>query len=205
VDAAGAWSRTVAATAGIRVPLVPVRHQLYITRPIAGVAPFQPIVRLLEASVYVRYADGGLMFGGYEDAPEVVDPEALPQGFQIVDLPLDFDVLRALTDEVVVHFPVLKSAAVAIHRGGLPTMTPDGHPVLGPVPGLEGLYVASGCCVGGLSLSPSAGRVLADLALDGKSDPDIASLSVARFRDWTERPVELVAKCVERYTRKYMK
>ncbi len=205
VDAAGAWSRVVAAGAGIQLPLVPVRHQLYITEPIAGVQPLQPIVRLLEASVYVRYADGGLMFGGYEDAPAVVEPDALPPGFQIADLALDFDVLRALTEEVAAHFPVLTSARIAVHRGGLPTMTADGQPVLGPVPGLAGLYVASGCCVGGLSLSPSAGRALADLILDGRSEPDFACLSVERFRGWAERPAELAAKCVERYARKYMK
>jgi len=205
VDAAGAWSRSVAATAGIHLALVPVRHQLYITEPIAGVEPLQPIVRLLEASVYVRYAEGGLMFGGYEDTPQVVEPEGLAAAFQIADLPLDFDVLRALTDEVAACFPVLRSATVAVHRGGLPTMTPDGHPVLGPVPGLEGFYIASGCCVGGLSLSPSAGRALADLILDGKSEPDLASLSVERFRGWVDRPAELRAVCTERYARKYMK
>jgi 4-methylaminobutanoate oxidase (formaldehyde-forming) len=205
VDAAGAWSRIVAANAGITLPLVPVRHQLYITEPIAGVAPLQPIVRLLEASVYVRYADGGLMFGGYEDVPEVVAPEAFPAGFQIADLPLAFDVLRALTDEVAEHFPALRSAAVAIHRGGLPSMTPDGQPVLGPVAGLAGFHVASGCCVGGLSLSPAAGRALADLILDGKSVPDLAPLSVERFSGWAQRPAELVAQCVERYARRYMK
>ena len=84
-------------------------------------------------------------------------------------------------------------------------MTADGHPILGAVPGLDGFYVASGCCVGGLSLSPSAGRVLADLILDGKCEPDISSLSVARFRGWAERPDELIGQCVERYARKYMK
>ena len=205
VDAAGAWSRSVAASAGIQLPLVPVRHQLYITAPIVGVEPLQPIVRLLEASVYVRYADGGLMFGGYEDAPQVVEPETLPAGFEIADLPLALDVLHALTEEVAKHFPALRSARVAIHRGGLPTMTPDGHPVLGPVPSLRGFYIASGCCVGGLSLSPAAGRALADLVLDGKSEPDLTSVYVERFRGWTERPAQLVAKCVERYARKYMK
>lgn len=205
VDAAGAWSRVVAAAAGIKLPLVPVRHQLYITAPIAGVQPLQPIVRLLEASVYVRYADGGLMFGGYEDAPEVVEPETLPPGFQISDLPLAFGVLRALTDEVSAHFPALRSANIAVHRGGLPTMTPDGQPVLGRVPGLTGLYVASGCCVGGLSLSPAAGRALADLILDGQSEPDLAALYVERFRDWTGAAAPLVAQCVHRYARKYMK
>jgi 4-methylaminobutanoate oxidase (formaldehyde-forming) len=205
IDAAGAWTRSVAASAGIALPLVPVRHQLYITQPIAGVEPLHPIVRLLEASVYVRYADGGLMFGGYEDDPQVIDSERLPAGFQVSELELDLAVLRSLTEEVAAHFPALGSAAIAVHRGGLPTMTPDGHPVLGAVPGLDGFYVASGCCVGGLSLSPSAGRVLADLIVDGQCQPDIASLSVARFRGWAERPRELVAQCVERYARRYMK
>jgi 4-methylaminobutanoate oxidase (formaldehyde-forming) len=205
VDAAGAWTARVAAGAGVRLPLVPVRHQLFISEPIPGVAPLQPIVRLLEASVYVRYERGGLMFGGYEDAPRVVDAASLPAGFQIADLELDLGVLRGLLDEVGEHFPVLRAAKVAIHRGGLPTLTPDGFPVLGPVPGLEGLHVASGCCVGGLTLSPAAGRALADLLLDGRSDPDLAPLSVERFRGRFEDPSALQAVCVEHYARKYLK
>ena len=203
VDAAGAWTTRVAAAAGIALPLVPVRHQLFITEPIPGVAPLQPIVRLLEASVYVRYAQGGLMFGGYEDAPRVIDAAALPAGFQIADLALDLGVLRALVDEVVDRFPVLKDARVAVHRGGAPTMTPDGKPLLGRMPGLEGFYVASGCCVGGLGLSPAAGRALADLILDGKSDPDLGPLSVERFRGRYEDAAELTAACVSQYARKY--
>src|SRR4051794_35321513 len=54
VDAAGGWARAVTAQAGIRLPLVPVRHQLFITEPIAAVQALHPIVRFLEASVYVR-------------------------------------------------------------------------------------------------------------------------------------------------------
>jgi glycine/D-amino acid oxidase-like deaminating enzyme len=180
-----------------------VRHQLFITEPVAGVEPLQPIVRLLEASVYVRYADGGLMFGGYEDAPRVLDPHALPQGFQIADLELDLGVLRALVAEVADHFPVLAMARIAVHRGGAPTMTPDGRPILGRVPGIDGMYVASGCCVGGLSLSPAAGRALADLILDGRSDPDLGPLSVERFRDHYRDPRDLEAACVGQYARKY--
>src|SRR4029453_2944094 len=100
-------------------------------------------------------------------------------------------VLRALVDEVADHFPVLRTARVALHRGGLPTMTPDGFPILGPVPGLDGFHVASGCCVGGLTLSPAAGRALADLILDGKSDPDLAPLSVEGFAGGTRHQGDL--------------
>jgi 4-methylaminobutanoate oxidase (formaldehyde-forming) len=206
VDAAGAWTRAVAAAAGIRLPLVTVRHQLYVTEPLPGVQPLQPIVRLIEASVYVRYCDGGLMFGGYEDAPLVVEPATLPPGFQVAQLGLDLGVLQTLTGEVADRFPLLRGARIAVHRGGLPTMTPDGNPILGRVPGLDGLYVASGCCVGGLSLSPAAGRALADLIVDGRSDPDLGPLSVERFRAWSGADDASLNKvCVEHYARKYMK
>jgi glycine/D-amino acid oxidase-like deaminating enzyme len=205
VDAAGAWTARVAAGAGLRVPLVPVRHQLLVTEPIAGVEPLQPIVRMVEASIYVRYEQGGLLFGGYEDTPRVVDAAALPPAFQIADLPLDLAVLRALIDEVGDHFPALRTARIAIHRGGLPTMTADGRPLLGRVPGLEGFYVASGCCVGGLGLSPAAGRALADLIVDGKSEPDLGPLSVERFRGREEDPAALEAACVAQYARRYIR
>jgi glycine/D-amino acid oxidase-like deaminating enzyme len=136
----------------------------------------------------------------------VVDAGELAPDFQVAQLTLDLGVLRDLTTEVAARFPPLRGARIAVHRGGLPTMTPDGHPVLGPVPGLAGLHVASGCCVGGLSLSPAAGRALADLIVDGRSDPDLAPLSVERFRAWTDADdAALRAVCVERYARKYMK
>jgi 4-methylaminobutanoate oxidase (formaldehyde-forming) len=203
VDAAGGWAARVAASAGIALPLVPVRHQLFITEAIPGVEPLQPIVRLVEASVYVRYEQGGLMFGGYEDAPRVLGHEGLPPGFQIAALELDLGVLHGLVDEVAAHFPALRDAKIAVHRGGAPTMTPDGRPILGRVPGLEGLFVASGCCVGGLSLSPAAGRALADLIVDGKSDPDLAPVSVARFGAAPRDPAALEAACVAQYARRY--
>jgi 4-methylaminobutanoate oxidase (formaldehyde-forming) len=192
-----------AAGAGITLPLIPVRHQLFITEPIPGVEPLQPIVRLVEASVYVRYEQGGLLFGGYEDAPRVLGREGLPAGFQIAALELDLSVLRALVNEVAAHFPALRDAKIAVHRGGAPTMTPDGRPIVGRVPGLDGLYVASGCCVGGLSLSPSTGRALADLIVDGKSEPDLAPLSVERFTDGYRDPAALEAACVAQYARRY--
>jgi glycine/D-amino acid oxidase-like deaminating enzyme len=203
VDAAGGWTARVAADAGIALPLVPVRHQLFITEPIPGVVPLQPIVRLVEASVYVRYEQGGLLFGGYEDHPRVLGREGLAPGFQIAALELDLGVLRALVDEVAEHFPALRDAKIAIHRGGAPTMTPDGRPIVDRVPGLDGLFVASGCCVGGLSLSPAAGRALADLIVDGKSDPDLAPISVERFGSARRDPAALESACVAQYARRY--
>ena len=175
--------------------------------PSPGVEPLQPIVRLLEASVYVRYADGGLMFGGYEEAPQVVEPEA-----SRVRLPDRRSAARlrrpACTDRRGGRaFP---GAQVGGSRHPPRRLADDDRrtatPSWGPYPDSTGSTSRPGCCVGGLSLSPSAGRALADLILDGKSEPDLASLCGRALSRLGGAPGRArVRACVERYARKYMK
>ena len=203
VDAAGAWTRLVAHMADGRVPVVPTRHQLLITEPIAGVAPTQPIVRVIDSNVYIRPEKGGLMLGGYEPDPVQVDAAALPAGFQIKDLTLDLAVLRRLADTVVTQFPVLREFKVREHRGGLPTMTVDGRHIVGPVPGIRGFFVASGCCVGGLSISPAVGEVLAEWILTGKPPMDLTLLAPDRFGPEYRLEEKLRAECRWQYAHQY--
>jgi 4-methylaminobutanoate oxidase (formaldehyde-forming) len=82
---------------------------------------------------------------------------------------------------VLEQFPVLRDIRVREHRGGLPTMTPDGQHIVGPVPGVRGFFVASGCNVGGLSIAPAVGDVLATWIAEGEPPLDLAPLSPARF------------------------
>jgi glycine/D-amino acid oxidase-like deaminating enzyme len=203
VDAAGAWARAVAEEAGIRVPVVPLRHQLMITEPIEGVATAQPICRVIDANVYVRPEKGGLMLGGYETDPRPYDARALPAGFQIKDLPLDLDVLRGLAAKVSDVFPVFAGAKVREHRGGLPTMTADGKHIVGPVPGLRGFYTATGCCVGGLSISPAIGQCLAELILTGTPSLPLDEVAITRFGAEVEDDDALKAAAMETYAHQY--
>jgi glycine/D-amino acid oxidase-like deaminating enzyme len=205
VDAAGAWSALLADEVGIRVPMIPTRHQLFITEPIAGIEPHHPIVRIHEPSVYTRPEQGGLMLGGYEDHPLQIDMRKEPEGFQVRDMPLDVNVLWDLANEVAAHFPALRGAKLREHRGGLPTISPDGEHIIGPVATLGGFYIASACNVGGLSISASVGRALADLILDGASRPDLGLMSVERFRGRDFDEDALRAACVNAYARKYTK
>lgn len=204
VDAAGAWARLVAEVAGIRVAMVPTRHQLYITEPIEGLEPHSPIVRLFEPSVYVRYEQGGLLVGGFEDEP-LTFAHTLPDDYTVDQLPLDLSVLRAMTDEVLEFLPALRDARIRQHRGGLPTTTPDGQFIVGPVPNLGGFYIISGCNAGGLSVSPALGRALADLIVDGRTDPDLRPYYVERFGGRIEDEQELAAACRYKFARKYTK
>lgn len=181
VDAAGAWTRQVAEASGIRIPILPTRHQLFVTEPLDGVRSDLPIVRIMDAAVYVRPCEGGLLWGGYEAEPRTFDMDELGPGFRIPDTPLDAGVLRRLADDVRPQLPVLSEAAVREHRGGLPTMTADGQHIVGPAPGAEGFYIAGGCNVAGLSVSPAIGEALAAWIVDGEPPLDLEALSVARF------------------------
>jgi glycine/D-amino acid oxidase-like deaminating enzyme len=205
VDAAGAWLRAVAALAGARVPMIPTRHQLLITEPIDGVDPMQPITRIIDANVYVRPDAGGLMLGGYEADPVQYDPAALPARFDIADLELDLQVLRRLADRVREQLPIFqripREIGVRVHRGGLPTMTVDGEHTVGPVPGVRGLYVAGGCCVGGLSIAPAIGEILAAWIIDGKPPIDLSALAPGREGDLDEEALR--AACRLRYAHHY--
>jgi glycine/D-amino acid oxidase-like deaminating enzyme len=203
VDAGGAWARVVGQMTGVDIPLVPTRHQLLITEPIDGVEAGQPIARIIDVNVYIRPDGDGLMLGGYEQDPAQYDMRDLPAGFQIKDLPLDLGVLRRLADSVLEQFPVFADFRVREHRGGLPTMTADGQHVVGPVPGVRGFFVASGCCVGGLSIAGAIGEILAAWIVDGEPPLDLAPLDPGRFGQGTLSEERLKGECRWQYANHY--
>ena len=181
VDAAGAWARGVGELAGVEVPVAPVRHQLLITRPIAGMAAHEPIARIVDASAYLRPARGGLMMGGMESDPIAIDPRRDPD-FTMSDTPLDLRILDEFTERLGPLVPALGDTPVAEHRGGLFTMTPDARFLAGPVPGVRGLWTATGCNGSGFSISAGIGRALAEWIVGGEPMMDLSSLDPGRFR-----------------------
>jgi|HubBroStandDraft_6_1064221.scaffolds.fasta_scaffold208122_1 glycine/D-amino acid oxidase-like deaminating enzyme len=185
VDAAGAWVRQVGELAGAWVAAAPVRHQLLVTEPLPEVPPAAPISRILDSAVYLRPARGGLMLGGFEAAPLALDPRAQPPEFDTDDVPLDRGVLDAMAAAVAGLVPAARAVAagqaVAEHRGGLFTMSPDGRFLAGPVPEVPGLWVASGCNGSGFSSSPAIGEALAAWITGGRPAVDLSSLSPGRF------------------------
>lgn len=202
VDAAGGWLRRVAAMGGSVVKLVPTRHQLMITVKLPHVRPDQPITRIIDANVYVRPEQGGLMLGGYEQDPLQLDLSALPADFRIEDLPLDLSVLRRLAASVEEQFPIFRDIALQEHRGGLPTMTADGAHVVGPAPGVPGLFVIGGCCVGGLSTAPALGALLVELITTGRPSIDLSAMAPDRLATGLPE-TELLEACRLHYAHHY--
>ncbi len=82
-------------------------------------------------------------------------------------------------------------------------MTADGRHIVDRVPGVAGFFVASGCCVGGLSISPAIGEVLADWVVDGQPPLDLSPLSLTRFGPELASDDRLRAACLWRYAHHY--
>lgn len=203
VDTAGAWARLIGESIGIDVPMIPTRHQLYITEPTPQILPRHAIARVIDANVYVRPDKGGLMLGGYELNPKQYDMRALPADFTIKDLDLDFGVLGGLAAKVREQFPIFETLKIQEHRGGLPTMTADGHHLLGSLPVPRGFYVLNGCVVGGLTSSPILGQLLAQWILGGEAPMDLSIMRADRFLKKPIPPDELKRLCLAHYAYHY--
>jgi glycine/D-amino acid oxidase-like deaminating enzyme len=73
--------------------------------------------------------------------------------------------------------PALASAEIAEHRGGLPTLAADGHFIADRMPGFTNFYALGACCVGGLSVSPAFGELMADWICRGQPTEDVSALA----------------------------
>jgi 4-methylaminobutanoate oxidase (formaldehyde-forming) len=202
VDAAGVWSRRIGKLAGTDVPVQPMRHQLRITSPIAGITPDKPIVRMTDAAAYVRPARGGLMVGGFEQDPLPVDPLATP-GFTIDHVPTDPSVTDRFVDLMKSEVAALDGATAQEERAGLFTMTADGRLMAGPSDQVRGFWVATGCNGSGFSLSSAIGRVIAEWIVGGEPPFDMSLLDPNRFNRQGMTDAQLLDATVWQYANYY--
>jgi len=180
VLAAGAWTSGLAARAGSAVPAFAVRHQAWVTAPIDWLTPGFPVVRVPDRLAYLRPEVGGLMLGFFETTPLGVDVTAHP-GFSVAATPRDREVLTAHAAALLDVIPGLADAPVIGGTAGVPTYTPDGHFVVGELPGVEGAFVATGCCAHGIAGSGGVGRALAEAVMRETPTLDPKPMAPGRF------------------------
>ena len=177
IVAAGPWSKQVLAGVGVDVPLIPVRHQVAtVARPVE-VVPYHPTVGDISQSFSFRPDGSNFTTMGFGDDDEQSDPDVYPQGLELSE---------AATARAKLARRV-PGMADSYYRGGwsgLFTTTPDWHPVLDAVPGVAGLYCAVGFSGHGFKLSPSIGKSVAELVVEGRArDVDLTPLRFTRFAE----------------------
>ena len=203
VLAAGAWTRQLAQRFGLEIPVVPARHQVYVTAPLVDVASQQPIVRLIEPQIYVRPEAGGLLVGGYGYRPVSFNMNDLPDHFEISALEPDSIYYNRLHQAATAYFPALKQAVVVQERRGLPTMTTDAKHIVSTVIEVEGLVIATGCQVGGIQNSPAIGRMVADLISGQDSFGLLSAFAADRFESVCS-DIQLRDQCERIYSNLYL-
>ena len=183
VVTAGPWTGLLASRAGYRLPMQPIRHQRARTVPILGIPDHHPVVRVTDVSCYVRPEQGGYLYGYFEPRPTSIDLEELPPGFRTDDIETPVDTMAEALRRLSPIFPVLAQAKVAEFHQGMTTFAPDGRYLIGPVPGIKGLFVASGCAALGIAGSAAVGRWLATWVLNGRPEEQLDEFDLERFGD----------------------
>ncbi len=178
---AGQWTRSLAATVGVNVPLVSVEHQYMITEKIEGVTPNLPTLRDPDRRTYWKEEVGGLVWGGYEPNPKPWAINGIPEGFHFDLLTSDFDHYSQFMDDAIARVPALASAGVKQLLNGPESFTPDGNFILGEAPELNGLFIGAGFNAFGIASGGGAGMALAEWAATGAAPYDLWPVDIRRF------------------------
>ena len=154
--AAGAWSASLLAAIGVKLPLHGRGLQMLLTD--AAPASLTPVVGCFGRALSLKQlADGAYLIGG--GWPARVPDESVNR-WEVLD-----ESVRGSLEVARAVYPPLATRRVARSWAGIEAFAPDDLPVLGPVPGVEGLLVAAGFSGHGFALVPVVGDVLARLAL----------------------------------------
>jgi glycine/D-amino acid oxidase-like deaminating enzyme len=183
INAAGAHAYHVAKLAGLELPIVPVRHEYFVTVPVPGLGPELPCFRIPELTLYGRVREQGLLLGGWEPKSLHTDPRSYVIGGNPPEITPDWPVLNDFAEKLKPFFPTAKTAEIKTVAKGWPTFTPDGRFIIGESCRLKGFVMAGGCNAHGISGSAGIGHLLVQSLLDPKPSDYVKSLSPDRFTE----------------------
>ena len=170
LNAAGPWAGVVGQMAGVRVPIVPVRRQIFTTTAMPQIPSDFPFVIDFAQSLYFHREGDGLLVG-------MSNPREKPGFDQNVDEEFELTNLEA----AAARLPLLERAGRVSHWAGLYEVTPDAHPIFGRTP-VGGFSMVAGFSGHGFMHGPVAGKLMTEWMLDGGFQTlDVSLLDLARF------------------------
>jgi sarcosine oxidase subunit beta len=171
INAAGPYAASIGEMVGVKIPVKPLRRQIFITAPFYLTGHAIPLTIDFHRGCYFRQEGNGLLLSG---------PLDLESSF---NLNVDYEAMAEASENAMYRVPVLEKARIARGWAGLYEISPDHHAILGKVPEIEGLVLANGFSGHGFQHSPAVGKVISELIIDGKTTTiDISSLSIERFK-----------------------
>ena len=191
VVAGGLWGPQIAAMAGATVVSIPVDHQHAALHAVPGheVPHDMPCFRDPDNLVYGKAEAGGVVLGGYEGDPVARWLDGAPWDHSGTSLPPDQRRFEPLLRGAARRFPFLGEAGIVKLVCHPDAMTPDANPLVGPMPGVPGLYIAAGLSLNGFGGAGGIGRALAQLITAGETELDLYA-----YRPWRFGPVHRDAR-----------
>jgi D-amino-acid dehydrogenase len=171
IIAGGAWSAALGDQLGVRIAVEPQRGQIAHLE-LTGVQTAEwPVVGAFHGHYLVAWPDGRVAAGATRETGAGFAVQTTAAG------------IHEVLGEALRVAPGLATAKLLEVRVGMRPYTRDRMPVLGEVPGIDGVLLATGHGPTGLQLGPWSGKLVAEMALGQKAQTqvDLSPFSVARF------------------------
>jgi sarcosine oxidase subunit beta len=172
LNTAGPWAGQVGKLAGVEIPILPIRRQMFTTNALKEIPEDFPFVIDFAQSLYFHREGEGLLIG-------MSNQDEMPGFDQNVDEEFEMVNFEAAMERM----PLLERASRASHWAGLYEVTPDAHPIFGGSP-VKGLSICAGFSGHGFMHGPVAGKLMTEYIMDGKfSTVDVSMLDLRRFEE----------------------
>ncbi|MFO1171343.1 MAG: FAD-binding oxidoreductase [Hyphomicrobiaceae bacterium] len=181
VMAAGLWSRNLLLPLGASLAQYPCEH-MYLIADVAPRLPREtPSFVAPDHLIYGREEVGGFLVGFFDENAKTRDPATIPEAFSFTLFEPDADKIAPNYEGAIALFPKLATAPVRRFINGPESFTPDGLPLVGPIPEVEGLFVASALNSAGVTWSAMTGQAITSQVLGRTPDFDVSALDPSRF------------------------
>jgi glycine cleavage system aminomethyltransferase T/glycine/D-amino acid oxidase-like deaminating enzyme len=183
VNAAGQWAPRIGEMVGVHIPIVSMMNQYLTTKPIAGheLPTHTPVIRDPDRLFYCREDVGAYLVGGFETNPKPWSIDGVPWDFTQELLPGEWELFEGIMEGAMQRIPILNEAEAIELINGPDAFTPDGYYAMGPVPGVQGFYVAAGGSDNGIAGGGGVGMLMAEWILEGETSIDTHEMNVRRF------------------------
>ena len=183
IVAGGIWGPQIASMAGAFVVSTPVDHQHAALLAVQGheLPHDMPCFRDPDNLVYGKAEAGGMVLGGYEANPVARWVDGVPWDHAGTSLPPDQARFEPLLQGAARRFPFAHDAGIVKLVCHPDAMTPDAGPLVGPVPGVRGLYMAAGLSLNGFGGAGGIGRAIAEMVTGGETELDLYAYRPWRF------------------------
>ncbi len=203
VNAAGLWARQVGWMAGVEIPAAVVEHQYLVTEKSDQIPDKLPALRDPDGGFYAKPEPGALAIGGWEKQTRAVNPkEGFPWKNERHLFDGEMDRLSEFFEPAIRRIPILGELGVRTIVNGPIPISPDGEPIMGPVPGLNNFF--SACAfTSGIAASGGAGKAVANWILEGDPGLDLWPFDIRRFGPLHAGQEYLHERAIESYSKYY--